>query len=594
MNRKISHFILILLIGTGSMLGQAFSFGLDNSAVMGANNKDSIPNDTLIKIALIPDSIVKMVESNAPAEPAKAECPEESEIVLEEEIKETPVAESEEAELKDTIAAKPLEIPIPPGIFKDSEFTFVLDDAALTIIDQLVEELYTAHACIDTLTKQHNPYDFCPDQEPIYTATEYEKRIDYLNQQTPFPLSYNKVVHKFIELYALRRRDQVSRMLGLSELYFPMFTELLSQYDLPLELKYLAIVESALRPNAGSRAGAKGLWQFMYRTGKIYGLEVTSYTDERFDPYQSTVAACEYLSFLYGIYDDWGLVLAAYNSGPGRVNRAIRRSGGKRDYWEIWRHLPRETRGYVPAFIAVNYIMEYATEHNIYPTPPPFLNHQSDTVVVRERITFEHIEKVIGVPEEVLAYLNPMYTQNIIPGIVGESYALTLPVNKIGDFINNKQAIVLYKTEQERIDSAEKAITLEKEKTFMQETKLTHTVRYGEVLGLIAQKYNAKISEVKAWNDLSSSRIYVGQKLTIYTGKKPSVVSSKVAASANKKAESKDEKFKYHTIQSGDTLWDIAKLYDGVTITELKKLNQIDNAKKLKPGMKIKIAPISS
>jgi len=277
------------------------------------------------------------------------------------------------------------------------------------------------------------------------------------------------------------------------------------------------------------------------------------------------------------------------------VNRAIRRSGGKRDYWELWRHLPRETRGYVPAFIAVNYIMEYATEHNIYPTPPPFLNHQSDTVVVRERITFEHIEKVIGVPEEILAYLNPMYTQNIIPGIEGESYALMLPVNKIGDFINNKQAIVLYKTEQERIDSAEKAIALEKEKTFMQETKLTHTVRYGEVLGLIAQKYNALVSEVKTWNDLTSSRIYVGQKLTVYTSQKPTVITStKVAASVNQKTKNKNGKYRYHTIQSGDTLWDIAKLYDGVTINGLKKLNKIDNAKKLKPGMKIKISPITS
>ena len=574
----------------------AFSLDLNDSVPEGANNKDGIPNDTLIKKALAPDSIIKTVELNVRKDSTQEEDPEESEIVVEKaETKELLVAENNEDESKDSVAAKPLEIPIPPGILKTSEFTFLLDDSALKIVDQMVEELYRVHSCLDTVTKHLNPYDFSPDQKPIYTATEYEKRIDYLNQQTPFSLVYNKVVHKFIELYALRRRTHVSRVLGLSELYFPLFTELLDQYGLPLELKYLAIVESALRPNAGSSAGAKGLWQFMYRTGKLYGLDVTSYTDERFDPYQSTVAACEYLKFLHGIYNDWGLALAAYNSGPGRVNKAIRRSGGKRDYWELWRYLPRETRGYVPAFIAVNYIMEYAAEHNIYPTPPPFLNHQTDTVVVRQRITFEHIETVIGIPKETLAYLNPMYTQKIIPGIEGESYVLTLPANKIGDFINNQQTIVLYKTEQERIDSAEKAIALEKQKAFMQETKITHTVRSGEVLGLIAQKYNASIPEVKTWNALTSSRIYVGQKLTIYTGKKPTVITNtQVPASVNKKAKSKNGKYRYHTIQSGDTLWDIAKLYDGVTINELRKLNQIDNEKKLQPGMKIKISPISS
>jgi membrane-bound lytic murein transglycosylase D len=325
----------------------------------------------------------------------------------------------------------------------------------------------------------------------------------------------------------------------------------------------------------------------------MYGLEVTSYIDDRFDPYKSTVAACEYLQFLNGIYDNWDLALAAYNCGPGRVNRAIRRSGGKKDYWELWRYLPRETRGYVPAFIAVNYIMEYATEHNIYPTPPRYLDFEKDTVVIRNNVKFEHIEAVINVPREELEYLNPQYKLGIIPGIAGESYSLTLPTLSIGDFLNNEQAIYGYKTEQERIDSAEKAIAQDQQKQFLEETRITHTVKNGEVLGLIAEKYHVKLSDVQNWNNMSSSRIYIGQKLTIYTAKQAPAAAPIAKKADVKDQEAKDPKFRYHVIRSGDTLWDIAKLYEGVTINQIKELNHISNDKKLKPGMKIKISPAS-
>ncbi|MCH8318353.1 MAG: lytic transglycosylase domain-containing protein, partial [Bacteroidetes bacterium] len=211
------------------------------------------------------------------------------------------------------------------------------------MIDSIMSIKYFNNLHFTTDTAILNVHDFTPDSVPIYDSSVYASRLASLNGQTPFSLIYNKNVHAFIEVYAVKRREQVARMLGLAELYFPLFEEILDQYDLPLELKYLAIAESALNPRARSRSGASGLWQFMYSTGKLYGLNVTSYIDERRDPYKSTVAACKYLKFLYKIYDDWDLALAAYNSGPGRVNRAIRRSGGKRNYWELWRYLPRET-----------------------------------------------------------------------------------------------------------------------------------------------------------------------------------------------------------------------------------------------------------
>lgn len=543
---------------------------------------DSLSRDTVRRVTLTKDSIEAI-----PIVDHIAVTPSKDTISTQEQS--AKVAEP------DTAEETKLTLPILPGTFHDTKFTFVDDEEVLSMIDSLTAELYKVNTCLDTGAAKRNTYEFCDDLQPMYSKTEYAERIDYLDQQTPFSLTYNTPVHKFIELYALRRRDQVSRMLGLAETYFPLFEEILDKYDMPLELKYLAIVESALNPSAGSRAGAKGLWQFMYRTGKLYGLNVTSYVDDRFDPYKSTVAACEYLKFLHGLYDNWDLALAAYNCGPGRLNRAIRRSGGKKDYWELWKYLPRETRGYVPAFIAVNYIMEYAEEHNIYPTPPPYYDYEKDTVVIRNMVKFEHIEAVINIPKEEIQYLNPQYKLGIIPGIPGETYTLTLPTLSIADFMNNEQAIYGYKTEQERIDSAEKAIAMDKEKQFMHETRLTHTVKNGEVLGLIAQKYRVNVSDVKNWNNMSSSRIYIGQKLTIYTGKKPTKPTQPIVAKSTvKKQDVKDLKYRYHVIQSGDTLWDIAKLYEGVTINQIRELNHISNAKKLKPGMKIKISQISS
>lgn len=468
-------------------------------------------------------------------------------------------------------------------------YLFVEDDPKIATLDSLIGEEYFLSSCFESDPSILNIGNFEKDIVPAYSNKEYKKRLDKLNSQTPFALDYNSTVQKFIELYANKRRDQVSRMLGLSELYFPMVSELMDKHNLPFELKYLSIVESALNPTANSRAGAKGLWQFMYATGKIYGLKVTSYMDDRFDPYKSTVAACEYLGFLYGIYDNWELALAAYNSGPGRVNRAIRRSGGKRNYWELWRYLPRETRGYVPAFIAVNYIMNYASEHNIYPTAPKYLGYEVDTVVIRKRVFLEDVSKVLDIPMEDLTYLNPVYKIGMIPGIEGESYVLTLPCNKLGDFMNNESSIYNYRQLIPKDGTKEESEQLAT-KPVIKETLVFHKVRSGEVLGLIAERYKCSLSDIREWNNLSGSRIYVGQRLTIHAS------TNNLNQTASKKVTSPTKKISgtvYHTIKSGDTLWDIAKLYDGVTISQIRRLNNINNDKRLKPGMKIKVSTSS-
>ncbi len=467
----------------------------------------------------------------------------------------------------------------------------------------------------------------------------FEKRIEALNLQTPIELTYNKEVKAFINLYATKKRELTSKLLGLSEIYFPMIEEILDRYNMPLELKYLAVVESALNPRAGSRMGAKGLWQFMYGTGKVYGLKVNSMVDDRYDPYKSTVAACEHLQDLYDIYGSWSLALAAYNSGAGNVNKAIRRAGGTKNYWAVWPFLPRETRGYVPAFIAVNYIMNYAAEHNIYPLKPGMFFYDIDTVTVHDVLAFDQLNELLHIPMEEIKFLNPQYKQGIIPAVKGKKYTLRLPRRYIADFMNNEQALYNYKTRK----------GLEREKLLAEIEKAKqrniHIVRSGESLGKIAKRYHVYVSQLKKWNHLRSNTIYPGQKLVLFSsagwtvsrktpvkrstkksyhyvkkGENLGLIAKKYKCSitdlkewnglkSNKifpgqklyvykpdsksKATVKKGKFIYHIVQKGDTLWDIAKEYDGVTVEQIKKLNHIRNTHHLKPGQKIKIAVIS-
>lgn len=471
----------------------------------------------------------------------------------------------------------------------DTRFQLTEDDPVLAMIDSMMASGYFESLGFNDNVGVLNVNNYHKDSVPVFDSATYAARFEELNKNSPFSIVYNPYIKGYVNMYAKRRKRTTGKMLGLAPIYFPLFEENLDKYNLPLELKYLPIVESALNPKARSRVGATGLWQFMYATGKMYGLEVTSYYDERSDIYKSTDAACRYLKKLHSMYDDWDLALAAYNCGPGNVNKAIRRSGGKKSYWEIRAFLPRETRGYVPAFLAVNYIMNYASEHNIYPIMPDVSCFKTDTIGISDHLSFSQISETLDIPLEYVQYLNPTYKHNFIPNS-GKANTLCLPVEKIGDFLANEQAIYAHKTKQDIKDS----IAVSQNKPVSASNRgnaIVYRVKSGDVLGSIAAKYHCRVSQIKDWNNLYSDRLKVGQKLYIYA--KPSYAAqNKKKAEMNKAKTTSDGKHVYYTIKQGDNLWDIANKYEGVSVEQLQELNKDVNFKNLKLGTKIKIKPV--
>ena len=414
------------------------------------------------------------------------------------------------------------------------------------------------------------------DSMPLFTSEIYAERLDIIDQRTPFDLSYNNTVEAFIHLYMSKKRSLSANSLGRSELYFPPFEEALDRHNLPLELKYLAVVESGLNPQAKSRAGAAGLWQFMYRTGKHFGLDVNSYVDERCDPEKSTEAACRYLGYLYNLFDDWNLALAAYNCGEGRVASAIRKSGGKRNYWEIYPYLPRETRGYVPAFIAVNYLFAYAGEHNIQASNVQHRSYEIDSVHLNQPVTFSQVAEILGMDKEVISSLNPAYKMEVFPAYENHR-VMYLPKDKINIWVANQEVIeAALKTE--KAQAAVKSVPEPKSTTY-------YTVRSGDYLGKIANRYGCSVRQIQDWNNLRGTSLRIGQRLTLY--------SDEIAQTQQKKEHkpviTESEKNTYYTIQIGDTLWDIAK-DRGIGLEDLKTLNPGVNFNKMKPGQKIIVA----
>ncbi len=462
----------------------------------------------------------------------------------------------------------------------DTTFILSSDDEVLNMIDSIVASKFIASFSLDS-SLFLGEFDSLSNTISVDHLSDsiIQYRLELLNRNTPFDLTYNDYVKSFIKLYADKRRNLTSNVLGLAPFYFPMFEEVLDRYNMPLELKYLAIVESALNPQAKSRVGAMGLWQFMYRTGKMYDLNITSYYDERMDPYKSTVAACEFMTDMYKMYGDWNLVLAAYNSGAGNVNKAIRRSGGKKDYWKIINYLPRETRGYVPAFIAVNYIMNYSAEHNIYPSNPQYPCIKYDTVHITKGILFSELADYLEISEKDIAYFNPMYKSALIP-ISDKPLPLCLPSDKIGLYLTNEKQIY---ADLDRKNAADSVKLVKEVAEIKNESLVIHRVKSGEYLGYIAKKYNVSVSNLMAWNSLKSTRLNPGDRLSIYSEGSAPIVSQKSTVNSL----SKD--FKYHIIQPGDTLWDIAKKYNGISVNDLKSINSNLNFKYLKPGMKIKV-----
>ena len=345
---------------------------------------------------------------------------------------------------------------------------------------------------------------------PVFSDSVYEARIQHLDTKTPIDLVYNAYVKQYINVYTKQRRQQMSRMMGLAAYYFPIFEEVLDQFNLPLELKYLALVESALNPKAKSWAGATGLWQFMYNTGKEYNLKVSSYVDERMDPFRATIAACEFFKKSYSVYGDWSLVLASYNSGRGNVNKAIRRAGGEKNYWQIRRFLPKETRSYVPAFIAVCYAMNYASDHKISSEKPRVLFREVDTIEVKHQIDFEYLSSSLDISLDELEFLNPAYKINVIPKVDGRTYHLVLPIDKMGVFVANEKEIYAHFI---KLDAEKRK---DYPKYSEQDERVVHRVKSGEYLGKIARRYGCSVKKIQQWNNLKNDNIRVGQRLVLY------------------------------------------------------------------------------
>ena len=345
-----------------------------------------------------------------------------------------------------------------------------------------------------------------------------KERLRKLNEKTPFNVEYNPVLEQVIKSFLKNRRSSLERLMSLSDYYFPLFEQEMSNQKIPLEMKYLAIIESALNPKARSRAGATGLWQFMYATGKSYGLEVNNYVDERSDPVRSTKAAAKYLNELYKIFGDWDLTLAAYNSGPGNVTKAIRRSNGKTNYWNLRPYLPRETAGYVPAFLATLYIFEYAKEHGFKPQKRANHLFQTDTIRVKQAIPFKDIAEITGMDVQDIQFFNPSYQLDVVPYVEGRNYAVRLPISEIGKFVSNEQAIYNYLNEQkaQREQILPEVAKGEQYAGGKSTKKTIYTVKKGDNLGKIASRHGVSINNLKRWNRMKSNKVRVGQRLSIY------------------------------------------------------------------------------
>ena len=335
-------------------------------------------------------------------------------------------------------------------------------------------------------------------------------RLDSLNQLTPLELTYNQTVLKFIKFYIKQRKSQVAKLLALSDYYFPIFEEYLDKHSMPLELKYIPIIESSLRVDARSPAGAVGIWQFMYYTAKEYNLRINSYLDERRDVYKSTEAACQYLNKAFNIFDNWELAVASYNCGRGNVTKALRRSGGELNYWKIRPFLPRETRNYIPALISVIYVMNYASEHGIKAdTTYTIDTHTIDTIQLKKPIKISHLAEVLQIEQSLIEELNPVYKNKLVPYRSGEKFHVVLPHYKWGVFLNNEDSIYSLLNKMEEDENLEYPL-------FSDIEKIKYVVKSGDYLGRIARKYKCKVSDIMTWNDLSSSKIRVGQKIYIY------------------------------------------------------------------------------
>ncbi|MGD0581925.1 MAG: transglycosylase SLT domain-containing protein [Bacteroidales bacterium] len=470
-------------------------------------------------------------------------------------------------------------------------------------LDSLVNSWYVR------LALKNIPGNYTDSVIGEFPDSVYKERLSRINSIISLP--YNSIIRSHIHVYTERRIESTCAILGLQDYYFPMIEDIFDSFGLPAELKYMAVIESALNPTAVSRVGATGMWQFLYSTGRLYGLTINSVVDERRDPVKATYAAARYLKDMYNIYHDWVLVIAAFNCGPGNVDKAIRRSGNHRDYWEIYYRLPRETRGYIPQFIAATYVMNYYKEHHIKPLQID-IPLSTDTIMVTKDIHLSQISEVMNVPIEELRALNPEYKTGFIPGNT-KPQPLTLPMNLIGNFLDLSDTIRNHKHD---IYLSKSNITINPSRsTYLPpdikgKTKIYYTVKDGDNLGFISEWFHVGLTDLRYWNDIYSNTIRVGQRITIFVDPSKTAYYSKfddmsftdkqnmvgkpalpapALFSSPAVSDTSESGYIVYTVQYGDTIWDIVKKFDNVTTTEVLALNNISDPGKIQVGQRLKI-----
>ena len=411
--------------------------------------------------------------------------------------------------------------------------------------------------------------DFDMDSAKFQSNVPDEVYIERIKKMNSFiTLPYNDIVRNYIIMYSEKMSTRMGHMLGLCNYYMPIFEEILLSYDMPQELKAMAIIESAMNPRAVSRVGAKGMWQFMYSTARMYGLHIDSFVDERFDPVKSAEAAAQYMMDAYKIYGDWNLAIASYNCGAGNVNKAIRRAGGSRNFWDIWPYLPRETRGYVPAFVGALYTLKYHKEHGIKPEAVG-MPIAVDTFYINKQLHLKQVSELTGAPLEELKNLNPQYKHEIIPGHERE-YILRIPYTYTNAFIDQEDSLYKHKA-----DIYFNPATIKQIKDGGEGERIVYKVKSGDYLGKIAGRYRVSVAQIKKWNNLKSNDIRIGQKLIIYRGgNAPASTSSSSSGSKATSASSTSGKKITYTVKKGDVLGKIAENH-GVGLSELKSWNKL-------------------
>ncbi|QYS87302.1 LysM peptidoglycan-binding domain-containing protein [Flavobacterium oreochromis] len=530
--------------------------------------------------------------------------------------------------------------PIVKRSYLDSiKSTFVVNETLDCIDNQYIKELSNTQDIFDGIVSDIKNLDLNAKVDFDLPTDVFKERLRLLDEKSPFNIEYNPQLENLVKNFLKNRKRSYERLMGLSQFYFPLFEEAMARYDVPLEIKYLSIVESALRSSAVSRVGATGLWQFMYETGKQYGLKIDSYIDERKDTFKATDAAARYMQSMFKIFGDWELVLASYNSGAGNVSKAIRRSGGFQNFWNIKHKLPRETQSYVPAFLATMYIFEYHKEHGLVPYKPVAKHFETDTIALKRKISFKQLASLLDMPESDIEFLNPSYKMKVIPYVTGKTNFVCLPKKKLAILASNEEKVYAYvdhiesKREKPFIRQIKPRIIkeiLETEKVVEEslvsnkiETKKPllqklHVVRKGEDANVLAQKYNVAVADIKRWNRLRGIHLLRGSKIRIKYDETNTIAANTVQEPEERnqvvlntpsntsklktldlvvQKESKvknelnssnnDTAISEHIVLQGETLYGIAKKYH-LYVSDLKKWNQVESGL-VTPGDVIKL-----